>query len=131
MVRRSWAFVPALVVALAGCPGEKPAPPPLAEPPPPPVAPVPPPKATEPDLPVGLVALDAVDDMGLPGDVSRVIAEARARIPGKPSSEQRAALDEIESRYERLEAELAPPDMSDPAKAPDRLPLARVLAGFY
>ncbi|MBI3725340.1 hypothetical protein HY251_15515 [bacterium] len=81
--------------------------------------------------PEGLVPLDAADSLDLSADLQKTIQEARARVPEKLSSEQRAALEDLESRYERLEALALEESPEEPGMPRDRTPYARVLAGYY
>ncbi len=52
-------------------------------------------------------------------------------MPRKPTAEQRATLDELESRYERLEALALEESPDEPAMAKDRTAVTRVLASYY
>ena len=96
-----------LLVLLAGCPEKSPpaAPAPIGDPP----APV----ATGAPLPgfplasvTQLVPLDAVDQLTLPPELAKTIESARARIPERLDDAQKRALEDLESRYERNEAEM-------------------------
>lgn len=53
-----------------------------------------------------LIPLDAVDELTLPDELARAIDSARGRIPERVDPKQLRALEDLESRYERLEAEL-------------------------
>ncbi len=53
-----------------------------------------------------LVPLDAVDQLTLPPELARTIESARARIPERLGDAEKRALEDLESRYERSEAEM-------------------------
>jgi hypothetical protein len=101
-VTRSWLLS---LVLLAGCPEKGLPPAPVLDPPAPVVtAPV---LAGTPLASVTqLVPLDAVDQLTLPSELARTIEAARARIPERLDDAQRRALEDLESRYERNEAEM-------------------------
>jgi hypothetical protein len=81
-----------------------------------------------------LVPLDAADSLELPAPLAQRIAAARGKIPATLTGPQREALDEIECRYERLEAAALAEDEDD---ADDKemqthpAALGRILAGYY
>jgi hypothetical protein len=53
-----------------------------------------------------LVPLDATDDLALTAELAKTIADARARVPDSVSPETARRLEDLETRYERLEAGL-------------------------
>ncbi|MEZ0227684.1 MAG: hypothetical protein ACAI25_03610 [Planctomycetota bacterium] len=70
-----------------------------------------------------LVSLDATDELSLPEEVARAIADARARIPDRVDRKTVRALEDLESRYERLEAQHEAPGMERER--------GRVLGAYY
>jgi hypothetical protein len=76
-----------------------------------------------------LVAIDAADGLALPDDLAEKIQKARARIPFRVDATQRAALEDLESRYERMESQLD--GMEEDGIPKDRPAYARLLASYY
>src|SRR4051812_25714771 len=70
-----------------------------------------------------LVPLDATDGLALPAELARTIDGARSRIPERLDAAHVRALEDLESRYERLEAALEGAD-----KERDR---GRLLGAYY
>ncbi len=89
-----------------------------APPPPPPPEPL-----TDLASVTQLVPLDATDELTLPDELARSIAGARARIPERVDRKTVRALEDLESRYERLEAEHEAPGMERER--------GRVLGAYY
>jgi len=115
------AFLFLSLALLAGCP-DRPAPPAARALPAPSVPDPPAPVATGTPLAnvTQLVPLDAIDNLTLPSELAATIADARSRVPERLDSKERAALEDLESRYERSEADMA--------SSRDR---ARLLGAYY
>src|SRR5437870_10498891 len=111
----------AILVLLAGCPGDKA---PLGAD----VAPVTS-RGTAVEDVTQLVALDAADGLALPDELGAKVKRARARIPSFLAPSQREALEELESRYERLEAQLE--GASEDGIPKDHAAHARLLASYF
>lgn len=135
-----------LALALAGCPGTPatpPAPPNGAPPRPNGAAPVASaavsPAASGPAVSSAadgsFVPLDAVDELELSPELAGKIAAARVKVPAKLSPEQKSAVEDLESRYQRIEAAALVEEEGDDKPSTGGVrqadAIGRALAGFY